>query len=549
MPQNQLLQTLQRSIIDNNRLPALSDFNGNTVTYGALANKIARIHTMLAAAGIKAGDKVALCARNSAEWAVTFLGALTYGAVVVPILHEFHPDNVEHLVNHSEAKILFSERQIADNLDTERMPGLTALLLIPGYEPVICRNDRLAQLIENFDDAFRRIYPSWSAADLRFADPAPDTVALINYTSGSTGNSKGVMLTYRNLWSNVHFAIGNIPFLHPGDGMLSMLPLAHMYGLVFEFLFPLTLGCHITFLGRIPSPQIVLKAFSQVKPKLVITVPLVIEKIIKGKVFPVLRKPAVRLLTAIPGVRDLIYSRIRKQLLDAFGGQLEELILGGAALSSEVENLLRTIRFPFTVGYGMTECAPLLTYCYWSDQRPHSCGKMVDGMEARIASKDAANVPGVLFVRGDNVMKGYYKNPEATAEALDNKGWLNTGDVCTIDADGYVYIRGRDKSMILGPSGQNIYPEEIEVKLNNLPLVGESIAVDRDGRIVALVHPDYDQGRKLGLTEAETEKKVMANLPVLNKMLPAYSRVSAFEIHRDEFEKTPKHSIRRFIYK
>ncbi len=549
MPQNQLLQTLQRSIIDNNRLPALSDFNGSTVTYGALANKIARIHTMLAAAGIKAGDKVALCARNSAEWAVTFLGALTYGAVVVPILHEFHPDNVEHLVNHSEAKILFSERQIADNLDTERMPGLTALLLIPGYEPVICRNDRLAQLIENFDDAFRRIYPSWSAADLRFADPAPDTVALINYTSGSTGNSKGVMLTYRNLWSNVHFAIGNIPFLHPGDGMLSMLPLAHMYGLVFEFLFPLTLGCHITFLGRIPSPQIVLKAFSQVKPKLVITVPLVIEKIIKGKVFPVLRKPAVRLLTAIPGVRDLIYSRIRKQLLDAFGGQLEELILGGAALSSEVENLLRTIRFPFTVGYGMTECAPLLTYCYWSDQRPHSCGKMVDGMEARIASKDAANVPGVLFVRGDNVMKGYYKNPEATAEALDNKGWLNTGDVCTIDADGYVYIRGRDKSMILGPSGQNIYPEEIEVKLNNLPLVGESIAVDRDGRIVALVHPDYDQGRKLGLTEAETEKKVMANLPVLNKMLPAYSRVSAFEIHRDEFEKTPKHSIRRFIYK
>ena len=549
MPQNQLLQTLQRSIIDNNRLPALSDFNGSTVTYGAFANKIARIHTMLAAAGIKAGDKVALCARNSAEWAVTFLGALTYGAVVVPILHEFHPDNVEHLVNHSEAKILFSERQIADNLDTERMPGLTALLLIPGYEPVICRNDRLAQLIENFDDAFRRIYPSWSAADLRFADPAPDTVALINYTSGSTGNSKGVMLTYRNLWSNVHFAIGNIPFLHPGDGMLSMLPLAHMYGLVFEFLFPLTLGCHITFLGRIPSPQIVLKAFSQVKPKLVITVPLVIEKIIKGKVFPVLRKPAVRLLTAIPGVRDLIYSRIRKQLLDAFGGQLEELILGGAALSSEVENLLRTIRFPFTVGYGMTECAPLLTYCYWSDQRPHSCGKMVDGMEARIASKDAANVPGVLFVRGVNVMKGYYKNPEATAEALDNKGWLNTGDVCTIDADGYVYIRGRDKSMILGPSGQNIYPEEIEVKLNNLPLVGESIAVDRDGRIVALVHPDYDQGRKLGLTEAETEKKVMANLPVLNKMLPAYSRVSAFEIHRDEFEKTPKHSIRRFIYK
>lgn len=549
MPQNQLFQTLQRSITDNSRLPALSDFNGSTATYGELAGKIAHIHMMLSSAGIKTGDKVALCARNSAEWAATFLGALSYGAVVVPILHEFHPDNIEHLVNHSEAKILFSEKQIADNLDTERMPGLEALLLIPGYEPAVCRNDKLACLLENFDEAFSRIHPTWSAADLKFADPAPDTVALINYTSGSTGNSKGVMLTYGNLWSNIRFAINNIPFLHPGDGMLSMLPLAHMYGLVFEFLFPLALGCHITFLGRIPSPQIVLKAFAQVKPKLVITVPLVIEKIIKGKVFPVLRKPAVRLLTAIPGVRNVIYSRIRKQLLDAFGGRLEELILGGAALSSEVEELLRTIRFPFTVGYGMTECAPLLTYCYWSDQRPHSCGKMVDGMEARIASKDAANVPGVLFVRGANVMKGYYKNPEATAEALDKDGWLNTGDVCTIDADGYVYIRGRNKSMILGPSGQNIYPEEIEVKLNNLPLVGESIVVDRDGRIVALIHPDYDQGRKLGLTEDETEKKVMDNLPVLNKMLPAYSRVSAFEIHRDEFEKTPKHSIRRFIYK
>ena len=358
MPQNQLFQTLQRSITDNSRLPALSDFNGSTATYGELAGKIARIHMMLSSAGIKTGDKVALCARNSAEWAATFLGALSYGAVVVPILHEFHPENIEHLVNHSEAKILFSEKQIADNLDTERMPGLEALLLIPGYEPAVCRNNKLACLLENFDEAFSRIHPTWSAADLKFADPAPDTVALINYTSGSTGNSKGVMLTYGNLWSNIRFAINNIPFLHPGDGMLSMLPLAHMYGLVFEFLFPLALGCHITFLGRIPSPQIVLKAFAQVKPKLVITVPLVIEKIIKGKVFPVLRKPAVRLLTAIPGVRNLIYTRIRKQLLDAFGGRLEELILGGAALSAEVEELLRTIRFPFTVGYGMTECAP-----------------------------------------------------------------------------------------------------------------------------------------------------------------------------------------------
>ena len=331
--------------------------------------------------------------------------------------------------------------------------------------------------------------------------------------------------------------------------MLSMLPLAHMYGLVFELLFPLCRGCHITFLGRVPSPKVLLQAFAQTRPQLVITVPLVIEKIVKSRVLPRLSTPLMKTLLAIPGVRGLIYSKVRRQLIEALGGNLRQLILGGAALSDEVETLLRKIHFPFTIGYGMTECAPLITYEWWQTQRPHSCGRLCRGMEARILSDDYHNVPGVLFVKGDNVMMGYYKNPEATEEALCPEGWLRTGDVCTMDKDGYLYIRGRDKNMILTSSGQNVYPEEIEAKLNNHPMVAESVVVERDGRIVALVHPDYDLGRQSGLTDARTEEKVMSLLPELNSLLPAYSRVSAIELHRDEFEKTPKHSIRRFIYK
>ena len=328
-----------------------------------------------------------------------------------------------------------------------------------------------------------------------------------------------------------------------------MLPLAHMYGLVFEFIFPLCKGCHVTFLGRVPSPRVVLEAFSEVKPKLVITVPLVIEKIIKTSVMPILNLPVMKVLTYIPGLRNIIFRNIRQKLIHAFGGQLQELILGGAALNEEVEKLLRKIRFPFTVGYGMTECAPLLTYEWWQTARPHSCGRMVAGMEAKVLSPDPQNVPGILHVRGRNVMQGYYKNPEATAEALTSDGWLDTGDICTMDADGYIYLRGRNKNMILGPSGQNIYPEEIEAKLNDLPLVAESIVLDREGRIIGIVHPDYEAGRKQGLTDEQTEEKVMQNLAVLNRQVPAYSKVSALEILKEEFQKTPKHSIRRFLYK
>ncbi len=547
---NLLIQAIADSIKGNSTLPALSDFGGQTLTFRQLGRKIAEIHILYKAIGLRQGDKVALCAKNSASWAVTFLATMTYGAVPVPLLHEFHPDQIVHLTVHSEARLLFTEKSIADNIDTERLAGVEAVMLLDSYTPVFSRVPELEPLVRKLPEAFARIYPEgFTPEDIRYADPAMNSLALINYTSGSSGNPKGVMLSYRNIWSNVSFGLANIDFLHPGDNMLSMLPLAHMYGLVFELLFPLCRGCHITFLGRVPSPKVLLQAFAATRPKLVITVPLVIEKIVKSRILPRLSTPAMRLLLAIPGIRGMIYSKVRDQLIQALGGNLRQLILGGAALSDEVEALLRKIRFPFTIGYGMTECAPLITYEWWETQRPHSCGRLCHGMEARILSDDYHNTPGVLFVKGDNVMMGYYKNPESTEEALCPDGWLRTGDVCTMDNDGYLYIRGRDKNMILSSSGQNIYPEEIEAKLNNLPLVAESVVVDRDGRIVALVHPAYDLGRQEGLTDTQTEQRVTALLPQLNKLLPAYSRVSTLELHRDEFEKTPKHSIRRFIYK
>lgn len=550
MKENQLIAAIGSTLTANKEIPALSDFKGVTYTYGEVAARIARIHLLYEAASIKPGDKVALCAKNSAAWAVTFLATVTYGAVPVPLLHDFHPDQIEHLTTHSEARLLFTEQSIANDLDHDRMPDLKGILLLGSCKAELARDTRLAKAPANLDRLFAEMYPGgFDPSKLKLTHRPTDDLALINYTSGSSGNPKGVMLSYRNLWSNVDFALRNIPFFHPGDDMLSMLPLAHMYGLVFELLFPFCRGCHITFLGRVPSPKILLQAFAETRPQLVITVPLVIEKIVKGKVFPALRKPLMRLLLAIPPVRKKIYAKVRAQLLQAFGGNLKQLILGGAPVAADVEKLLRDIRFPFTVGYGMTECAPLVTYEWWETQRPHSCGRLCDGMEARIESPDPAHKAGVLFVKGDNVMKGYYKNPKATAEALTPDGWLNTGDLCTRDADGYLYIHGRDKNMILGPSGQNIYPEEIEAKLNELPLVGESIVLDRDGRIIALVHPNYEQGRMEGFTDQQTEKRVMDQLPVLNKELPGYSRVSAFEIHTDEFAKTPKHSIRRFLYK
>lgn len=545
-----LIDELAASMRRNATLPALSDYQSATYTYHDVAVKIARLHLVFEETGIVKGDRIALCARNTAEWAIAFLATVTYGAVAVPILHEFRPETVEYLVNHSEARLLFSEKHITGSLDESRLPKVEGVILLPEFKPLSDGSEKFSKAISGIDEAFARRYPGGlQEKDINYdAIPSGDLM-LINYTSGSTGSSKGVMLSEGNLWSNVRFGLANIDFLHAGDGMLSMLPLAHMYGLVFEFLFPFCRGCHITFLGKVPSPKVLLGAFAEIRPKLVITVPLVIEKIVKTKVFPSLRKMPVRLLIAIPGLRNIIYRKVREQLIGAFGGQLRQLILGGAAMNAEVENFLRRIRFPFTIGYGMTECAPLVTYEWWATQRPHSCGRLVDGMEARVQSPDPEHVPGILFVKGDNVMKGYFKNDVATDESLSADGWLNTGDICTIDADGYVYLRGRDKNMILGPSGQNIYPEEIEVVVNNMPLVAESLALDRDGKIVALVHPDYEAGRKQGLTKEQVNEQIQGLLMQINKQLPGYSRLSYIDIQPEEFEKTPKQSIRRFLYK
>lgn len=545
---NPLIKAIADSLEKNRQLNALADFRGEKLTYGQLYDRIARMHILLDTIGLRPGDRVALCAKNSSYWAATFLGLMTYGAVVVPLLHEFQPGNIVHLVTHCQARLLFTEQAIVSNLDLDAMPGIDGIILLENNEVKYSRSKKLTEAFAHLDKHIREKYPD-GKLPMKYADPATDSLALINYTSGSTGNSKGVMITYGNLWGNISFALRQIDFLHPGDGMLSMLPLAHMYGLVFEFLFPLCRGCFITFLGRVPSPRTLLEAFAEVKPQLVITVPLVIEKIIKGKVFPQLKKQPARTMLSIPLLRNVVYNKVRKQLLGAFGGNLRQLILGGAPLTADVEEFLRKIKFPFTIGYGMTECAPLVTYEWWATQRPHSCGRIVDGMKARIDSPDPQNVPGVLFLKGPNVMKGYYHNEEATKEAFTDDGWLNTGDICTMDADGYLYIRGRAKNMILGPSGQNIYPEEVEIVLNDMPMVGESIVVERDGKLVALVHPDYEGARHHGLSEEDADKAVSALLPELNKLLPPYARVSEIEIHPDEFEKTPKHSIRRFIYK
>lgn len=528
---------------------ALSNLTGESYTYGEAAVKIARLHLYFRSIGVKPGDKIALCGRNSATWALTFFATVTYGAVIVPILNEFKPDNIHHLVNHSDSVLLFVDDAVWQQLEHGDMPQIKGVFDINGYELLEYRDERLKKTRDNIDEIFAKEYPGgFGPKDVKYYADKPDELMLINYTSGSTGFSKGVMLTYGNLMSNARFAIDEIPYLNPGDGMLSMLPMAHMYGLLVELVFPIMKGAHVQFLGRVPSPKILLDAFKEVKPKIVITVPLVIEKIVTGKIFPVIKKPLMRVLCAIPGINRIIYKKILGQLIDAFGGNLVMVVIGGAALSPEVENFLRKIRFPYTVGYGMTECAPLIAYASPDIYKARSCGVTVTRMEVRVDSPDPERVPGELWVHGDNVMQGYYKNEEAT-DAVFKDGWMNTGDMCTVDKDGFIYIKGRSKTMILGPSGQNIYPEEIEGILNNYPLVAESIVVDRDGALIALVVPDEDTIKKLRLTKEQVSSQMAENITLINKELPAYSKLKDIEIMEEPFEKTPKHSIKRYLYK
>ena len=540
---------IQQAIRDNWNLEALTDYKGESFQYRAVGRKIVKLHIMFREAGLVKGDKIAIVGRNSAQWSIAAMAAITYGAVVVPILHDFKPDTIHHLINHSEARLLFTDTQTEENLDRDAMPMLEGAILIRDYSLLMSRNEKLTYAREHLNEMFGKEYPErFGPKDVVFPELNPDDVMVINYTSGSTGFSKGVMLSGRSIWSNIQFSIDGLTFLKPGDQMISMLPLAHMFGFAFEMLHPFVKGCHINFLTRTPSPKIIMGAFAEIRPKLIISVPLIIEKIIRTRVFPLLDKPLMKVLLHVPFVDDHLLGKIKDKLTETFGGNLQEMIIGGAGLNKDVERFLRRIHFPYTVGYGMTECGPLVSYCPWERQREGSCGLIVPRMECRIDSADPENAPGVLWVRGDNVMKGYFKNPEAT-DAVFRDGWMNTGDICTQDADGYLYIRGRDKNMILGPSGQNIYPEEIEQQLNSMPYVAESIVIDAgEGKLEALIHPDLETAEKQGLTDAQIEEQMNENIRQLNTQLPAYSRISGMKIYQDEFEKTPKRSIKRYLY-
>ena len=548
--QDTLIGYIEQSLRDNWSRPALSDYHGMMLTYKDVARKIAKLHLIFRHAGLEPGDKIAFCGRNSAQWAVGALASITYGTVTVPVLHDFKPDTIHHLVTHCEAKLLFTDASTWDELDHENMPHIKGVINISDYSLLFSRNKALSDAREHLNRLFGDKYPErFVQEDVVYPRFDVDDIALINYTSGSMGFSKGVMLSYGSLWSNVQFTIDGLKFLNPGDGFVSMLPLAHMFGFTVEMLHPFVKGCHIYFLGRTPSPKILLGAFADVKPKLIVAVPLVIEKIVKTKIFPLLEKPLMRLLMHVPFVDDKLLAKIKEQLTAAFGGNLVELIIGGAGLNKDVEAFLRRIHFPYTVGYGMTECGPLICYTPWNVQKSASCGRVVDRMELRVASTDPTTVPGILWVRGQNLMKGYFKNDEATEACMGEDGWMNTGDIAQIDSEGYVYIRGRDKNMILGASGQNIYPEEIEQQLNNMPYVAESLIVSRDGKIVALIHPDYDNTAHQGMDNVAVEAQMRENIKNLNAALPSFSQISDFEIFMEEFEKTPKRSIKRFMYK
>ena len=538
---------IENSIRENWELTALSDFKGVSYNYKDIARKIEKMHILMEAAGVKKGDKIAICGRNSSHWAVAFFATLTYGAVVVPILHEFKPDNIHHIVNHSESKLLFVGDVVYENIDKSKIPGLTGIILINDFSVLHSQSKKLIDAREHLNQYFGDKYPErFRREDVSYHKDSPDELALINYTSGSTGFSKGVMLPYRSLWTNLRFCYDNMTYINPGDQVVSMLPMAHMYGLMVELCNCFAKGCHIHFLTRIPSPKIILDAFAEVKPRAVISVPLIIEKIVRGKVFPLLEKPLMQLMMKIPFLNTQLQQQIRAKLEEAFGGNMQEIIIGGAALNHEIELFLHKIGFPFTIGYGMTECAPLISYSPWQKARLGSCGKVIDRTEARIDSADPQNIVGELHVKGDSVMLGYYKNQEAT-DAVLKDGWLNTGDLAVLDKDNYIYLKGRSKSMILGPSGQNIYPEEIEARINNLPYVNESIVIEQNGKLVALIYPDFENAEKQGLASS-IEELMEENRIAVNKNLPGYSQITKIKLFYEEFEKTPKRSIKRYLY-
>lgn len=539
---------VERSIVNNWDLNALTDYNGVTLQYKDVARKIEKLHIIFEESGVKKGDKIALCGRNSAHWGVAFLATLTYGAVVVPVLHEFKADTVHNIVNHSDAKLLFVGDMVWENLNEAFMPNLEGIILMTDFNLLVSRSERLTHAREHLNEMFGKKFPkNFRKEHVAYGKDEPEELAMINYTSGTTSYSKGVMLPYRSLWSNTQFAY-EVLNLKPGDKVVSMLPMAHMYGLAFEFLYEFCVGCQIFFLTRMPSPKIIFQAFNEVKPNIIISVPLILEKIIKKSVLPKLEKTSMKLLLKVPILNDKIKGKIKDGVISALGGRFYEVIVGGAAFNSEVEMFLKKIDFPFTVGYGMTECGPIISYEDWKNFRQGSCGKAAPRMEIKIDSPDPENIVGEILCKGENVMLGYYKNSEATAEVLEADGWLHTGDLGVMDREGNLFIKGRSKNMLLGASGQNIYPEEIEEQLNNMPYVSESIVIQKEEKLVALIYPDFEEAFRNNLSSKDVERIMEENRVELNKQIPAYSQIASVRIYHEEFEKTPKKSIKRYLY-
>ena len=542
---------IEKTIKDNWLLDALTDYHGTTLQYHDVARKIEKLHIMMRAAGIEKGDRIAVCGRNSAHWAVAFLATLTYGAVVVPILHEFNGEQIHNIVNHSESKLLFVGDYVVNIITPDEMPHLEGIFNLPDFSLHTSRNEQLTEARERLNELFGHKYPNaFRMNDVEWHHDTPDELCMINYTSGTTGFSKGVMLPYRALWGNVDICQRQLGVHMPKfSRTLSILPMAHMYGMAMEFLFPFCSGYHLHFLTRMPSPSVIAEAFQEISPDIIIAVPLIIEKIIRKRVFPKIQSNAVKLLLQMPVVSKKVKERICMEVTQAFGGRAYEVIVGGAPLNQEIEQFLVSIGFPITVGYGTTECAPLISFSDYKDFQPGSCGTVVDHMEVKILSSDPQNIEGEIVTRGTNVMLGYYKNPEATWQVLDRDGWYHTGDTATMSDDGHIFIRGRIKNMLLGANGQNVYPEEIEDKLNSMAMVSESLIVQRDDKLVALVHPDMDEAHSMGFSDDDLTSIMEQNRQQLNQQLPVYSKIQAIEIRPDEFMKTPKKSIKRYLYK
>lgn len=542
---------IENSIKDNWDLDALTDYKGITLQYHDVARKIEKLHILFENSGVKKGDKIGLCGRNSAHWAVAFFATLAYGAVAVPIQNEFKPEQIYNIVNHSEAKLLFVGDFVAKEINPEEMPGLEGIINIPDYSLMLSRSEKLTYAREHLNEMFGRRFPRcFRKEDVSYHVAEAEELAIINYTSGTTGFSKGVMLPYRAIWGNLDFCLEAIGTKIPCNSpVLSILPMAHMYGMLVEFIFSFVHGCHIFFLTRLPSPAVIAQAFADIKPAIVISVPLVVEKIIRKHVFPKVQNNMVRLLFNMPVINKKVKQRICDLVLQAFGGKAYEVVVGGAALNQEVELFLKSIDFPITVGYGATECAPLITFSDYTDFVPGSCGTPVKHMEVKILSSDPENIPGEIVARGTNVMHGYYKNPEATAEVLDKDGWYHSGDLATMSADGHVFIRGRIKNMLLGANGQNVYPEEIEDKLNSMALVNESLILQKGDKLVALVYPDFEEAKTMGLNDNDIMEVMEQNRKDLNSQIPPFCSISAVKIHNEEFAKTPKKSIKRYLYK